>query len=334
MTRLVRGQGFGRDLAALGAALSQPFVLGTPGRSPHTLQQPVRLKDALRDISPQLHLEVQRVHGQYPCYLLARLSRDWDAPDTVLEELFVSSSHDFFEDERFVILMRGGRSRTFLRMAPFRRRVAEQLTDAEDGPDAGRACDEILDAVASLVFEAAWDQDEQLPFRVADVLGLRRFREALELLGFVLGSDLPRVATALREGGALAMQFFRRVYVHRPMSILLRIVRRGRGRSFVSLEERARDAFAELSRAYLALLNMKGALKGLEDLELYRIVLGFYGRLEHVAAADFRTAELDAALRRVEAVAIQSMRKVLSRGRPRPVQSAHAADGGMAAGSP
>jgi hypothetical protein len=307
--KIRRGEGCVRDLKVLQDALQQPVSIpGSVGRQV-ALCRPHDIHNALYGLSRELHLEVHAMDG-YPCYLLCRIDSDWDTPDTILDELYVSSRNDFFPDEHFVVLSRSGRSRTFLRLSIFRDRLREYLAGRSDQEVDEQECDEVLQAVAKLVIGAAWYEDQRLPFHVAGVFGLKWFRAALELVSFVLGSDLYRVATALREETSVA-EFFEHVFENRPLAALLGQLHGDTMLPIAALEDRAREAFVELNRVFSNFLGTVGALLDLECLELYKIALGCFYHLREVAAHDTWTPALKEVIDQAEAEAAECIRSVL-----------------------
>jgi len=312
VARIARGNGCLRDLLALEGILKKPLALRGRGGQEVSLVRPTDLRTALCALSRQLHLEVHTVDERFPCYLLCRISTDWDAPDTVLDELHVSPRNDFFPDRRFVALLRGGRSRTFLRLSIFRERLGRYLRQTGRKPADERACDEVLETAARLVFAAAWYEDQRLPFHVADVFGLTKFRAALELVGFALGSDLYKVATALRDGNGVAIEFFEHVYRNRRLARLLKQLVRGGHHGLGSLEGAARAAFVRLNQVFSDFLSTPGALRDLDRLALYQVVLASFYNLSEVADRSCWTGALRQAVQKAETASAQCARQVLA----------------------
>lgn len=308
-----KGNACVRDLLALEKILREPFQIpGSTARS-ISLAHPESLHSALSSISRELHLEIHAAGGQYPSYLLCRLSTDWDAPDTVLEELHVSSTRpDFFVDQRFTVLLRNGQSRTFLRLSHLRDKLRQQLANTWDVPPDDEACDEILEAVAGLVLGAAWYEDQRLPFAVADVFGLRQFRAAVELIGFLLGSDLYQVAAGIQDDQQDVIDFFDHVYVNRPMARMLEQLNRHGADDLAAIEAVARDGFVAMNSAFSTFLSTRDAVSDLESHELYKIVLGSYGNLHEVATKEHWMPALRQAARDIETASTNCIQRLLS----------------------
>ena len=299
--KIAQGEGRVADLVGLEHILVQPIAVGGSSLQPVTLSQPAGVRSALSFIARELHLEVQAVDGQYPCYLLCRVSSGWDSPDAILEELHISTvRNELFADSRFLVLLRNGRSRTFLRMSSFRAELKKHLAGAASGDADDEGCDNILEAVAKLVLDAAWYEDQRLPFAVADVFHLYSLRSALELVGFILGSDLYHVAASLRDDEDIT-GFFEHVHKNRPLASLLRHLQCQGAASLADLETETREAFLELNQAFSTFMSTTGALLGLEGLELYKIVLGSFGNLRTIAHREHWTTRTEDAVEAVEA---------------------------------
>jgi hypothetical protein len=307
--KIRRGEGCVRDLKVLQDALQQPVSIPGWVARHVALCRPHEIHSALYNLSRELHLDIHAMDG-YPCYLLCRIDSDWDTPDTILDELYVSSRSDFFPDEHFTVLSRSGRSRTFLRLSLFRDRLREYLAGRLGQETDEQECDEVLQAAARLVIGAAWYEDQRLPFHVAGVFGMKRLRAALELVAFILGSDLYRVTTALREETSV-VEFFEYVFENGPLAALLAQLRGDSMLPIAALEDRAREAFVELNRVFSSFLGTIGDLRDLECLELYRIALGCFYHLGEVAAPDTWSPALRGTIEQVEAEAVECIRGVL-----------------------
>ena len=148
VVKITKGEGHVADLVDLERILKEPIQMPCSISKHIILAQPKTVLSELNSLSRDLHLEIHSIKGQYPCYLLCRVITGLDTPDTDLEQLYVSSQNDFFQDKRFTILLRNGRSRTFLHLSPFREKLKEHLAKAwreKVGPVAG---------IESLSFEA------------------------------------------------------------------------------------------------------------------------------------------------------------------------------------
>lgn len=310
--KINRGKGCVGDLVTLEKVLKQPFQIPGSDHAPTMLTQPEEIKYALKSLSSELHLEVHVMNNQYPCYLLCRISTDWNTPPTVLEELYVSSRNNFFPDDRFTILLKSGYSKTFLRLSSFRKKLQEHLVETYGEPPDESMCDEILEAVAKLILAAAWYEDQQLPFFVADVFKLKNFCSALELVAFILGSDLYHIASAIQDGNECVIDFFENVYENLPLAGLLDRLTRCSVENFADLEAAARKEFEELNRAFSVFLSKTDMLHNLKNLEFYKIILGCFGNLRDVAGEDYWTQVLHQAVEEIEEISAACTRHLVS----------------------
>lgn len=277
-----------------------------------SLVNPESIRNVIYDMCDDLHLEIQEMPDQFPCYLLCIVSRRWDGPNIVLHELHLSPRNCFSPDRRFIMLFRSGRTRLFLRLSIFRDRLYEHLQGHEEQMDFDEECDDILDKVGALVLGAAWYEDQRLPFHVSDVFGLENFRSVMELLGFILGTDLYKVKTALREDADSTIDFFEHVYVNRPLARLLRSMSQPEFINFSELEKKAGEAYKKLNIAFSDFLATGNALDDLERFPLYKIVLGFFFNLNEVANKRFWKPNLEEAISAVESEADGNSQAILS----------------------
>ena len=313
VARIRAGEGTLQDVQALETILRQPIAIPAGASRKVPLVMPGNVASEVRSVCRALHFEAHAMPDRFPCYLLCRTGTDWDAPDTVLDELYLSARNDFFPDERFVVLMRGGRSRTFLRLSPLRPKLRRHLGG---WPIAGKAddreCDDILETAAKLVLGAAWYEDQRLPFHVADVFSLAQFRAALEVMGFVLGSDLYKVSTAIRDDNETLIDFFENVYESEPLAALLRHLASGTMPHMANLEAKAREAFVKLNCGFSAFLSTAGPLRDMEKQQLYKVVLGCFFNLREVAARETWTPSIEQARETLEALSGECTRDVLA----------------------
>ena len=305
-----RGGAHVGDLQELQKILLQPITIRNRNLA---LMDPAGIRNVLSDLCSDLHLEVHAMPDQFPCYLVCVISRHWDGPDIVLDELYLSPRNCFFPDSRFVMLSRNGRSRLFLRLSIFRDKVREYLQHHQDETSIDEESDDLLDEVGLLVLGAAWYEDQRLPFHVSDVFGLNNLRSAMELLGFILGSDLYKVKTALLEDDRVnVIDFFEHIYTNRPLAKLLKDMSEDKFINFTKLEERAKKAFTNLNAAFSDFLSTTDVLQDLQNFPLYKIILGLFFNLREVADRTFWRPKLKEAINFIEKNADQSSQAVLA----------------------
>ena len=303
------GGAYVSDLQKIQEVLSQPIEIQ---KRRFTLLAPHMARTALYHLCDDLHLEVHAMPDQFPCYFLCKISRHWDGPDIVLDELYLSPRNCFFPDSRFVMLSRNGRSLLFLRLSLFRDRVYEYIQASQEEIEADEECNEILNNVGLLVLGAAWYEDQRLPFHVSDVFGLDNFRSAMELVGFILGSDLYKVATALRDESKYVIDFFEHIYVNRPLAQLLRDISQSKFINFAKLEGKAKEVFLNLNIMFSNFLSTTDVLDDLERFPLYKIILGFFFNLREIADRSFWRPKFEEAIDLIESSADENARAILT----------------------
>jgi len=275
------------------------------------LTNPAMLQAALYDLCDDLHFEVNSMTDQFPCYLICTISHQWDGPDILLDELYLSPRNCFFPDSRFVMLSRNGRSRLFLRLSIFRERLYEYIQSSKAAIDVDEECNNILEAIGTLVLKAAWYEDQRLAFHVSDVFKLDNFRSAMELLGFILGSDLYKVKTTLYNDSKYVIDFFEHIYINQPLTELLRAISLSKFTNFARLEEKAKESFSNLNIIFSEFLSTTEALQDLEIFPLYKIILGFYFNLRKIADRNFWKPKLRETIELIENKAEESSQDIL-----------------------
>ncbi len=275
------------------------------------MTNPAMLQAALYDLCDDLHFEVNSMTDQFPCYLICTISHQWDGPDILLDELYLSPRNCFFPDSRFVMLSRNGRSRLFLRLSIFRERLYEYIQSSKAAIDVDEECNNILEAIGTLVLKAAWYEDQRLAFHVSDVFKLDNFRSAMELLGFILGSDLYKVKTTLYNDSKYVIDFFEHIYINQPLTELLRAISLSKFTNFARLEEKAKESFSNLNIIFSEFLSTTEALQDLEIFPLYKIILGFYFNLRKIADRNFWKPKLRETIELIENKAEESSQDIL-----------------------
>jgi len=299
------------DLGRLNDLLAQEFTLLEDGRPRKvSLVKPPELRDALHWISTDLHLEIHQYKDLLPCYLLGRVRRHWSA-DHLLDEMYVSPRNDFFLDACFVTLKQGGHPQVALRLSGLRARTLALLGADGGGRDPEAVCDEVLEAVGNLVFNAAWYEDQRLALRVAEVFSLGHFRSTLELVAYTLGADLHRVAADLGTAPALTARFFDEVYENAYLSRVLAHLRARNVPDLSRLEDVARAEFERLNALFGVFLGTRKAIRDLERVRRHAGVLGFYFNLPEVASPAYWTPACRRAVARVEAGAAQCAERIV-----------------------
>jgi hypothetical protein len=188
----------------------------------------------------------------------------------------------------------------FIRLSPYREKLRKHLAETWSREPTDRECDQLLESTATLVLGAAWYEDQAIPFHVSRVFSLTTFKSALEQVAWVLGSDLYQVATALQDDGKAIVAFFDHVYDNRNLARLIECLACHGVQDLSHLEKAAREAFLQLNTAFSTFMSTTNAIQDLERLELYKIILGNFGRLDEVAGPAYWTPALIQASRAIE----------------------------------
>lgn len=260
------------------------------------------LRSVLRQVDPDLHLEVRQGTYRMPLYYLCRLRGDyWCEYSLVVEELYVSPGYPL-PDSRLVSLMWLGHETPFLRLAPLRSK-AVALADDGDGPP-GSGVDELLYQAGRQVLQSAWHQDQHVAVEVSQVVGLPRFLEALELVYLCLGAELCELRAA---ASSRLAAFFRQVYPRPAIARLLSRLPQTSGDELILLPRQAALEYRRLLSGFRRLISTEVARAGsAARVPFWKLAYANLGRLkllepEVVASPELRSAagELEQIAQRV-----------------------------------
>ena len=291
---LETGGGTQDDLRRLDHTLRTPFEIPVgDGEREVMLSDPVGLKAALRELDPDLVLDVRRLSSGLPVYFLCRTTRDvWDRYGLVVQDLHQSPRYPA-HDERFARLCVRGRDRLWLRLSALRDAAAALLP-----PDAGlRDVDRLLLEVGRHVLSAAWHPDQHAGIQLADAFCIPRLRVAIELLYLCLTAELCALRAAMRPSWSA---FFADVYPQPGLRAALARIAEADGRTLLELPRRAAELHRELGEALDRFLEVEIAWGSTGRLTLRTAVMANFGRLDLVALAAMgdavsrATRELDA----------------------------------------
>ena len=132
----------------------------------------------------------------------------------------------------------------------------------------------------------------------------------MELVGFVLGSDLYQIASGIKNDNEDVIGFFDFVYENKPLAHLLDKLNRGDTENLTELEDAARAGFVDLNQAFSTFLSTNDALRDLERLELYKIVLGCFSNLPEIVGKDYWNKELKQAIQAIENCAAKCIHRL------------------------
>ncbi len=210
------------------------------------------LKEAIRNINWDLHVDIRRLHTHMPVYYICRTRRDfWAEYSLVVEDIYMSSGYPL-TDERFVKLMDAGHEVYYLRLAQFREGITNMV--GKTGEHDMAKVDNLLYNLGRHVFQAAWHEDQRLGILTARFLGLHEFHMAIELLYLCLSGDLCELRGAVDE---TMMRFFEDVYPQPAIRSFLEMLGRTEGGVLTELPQKAANLYKRLSRAFSGFLQQE-----------------------------------------------------------------------------
>jgi hypothetical protein len=261
-----------------------------------TLTNPGSLRNVVRDIDFDLHMDVRQRHNQMPVYYLCRVRRDyWGEYSLVVEDLYMSPGYPL-TDRRFVKLMETGHEVYYLRLSQFRERAADMAR--ENGSAPKWKVDDILYDLGRHVFQAAWHEDQRLAVMAATQLGLPRFHHAIELLYLCLSGELCELRNAVNES---MFRFFEEIYPQPAIRAFLEVLSDLDGGMLNDLPQRAGNLYGRLSRAFSRFIGTE-VIWGHRNLQipLWKILYGNFSRFDLAEKRLMGDKELVAAALRLE----------------------------------
>ena len=242
------------------------------------LTAPGEVKNTLKAIHYDLHLEVRQRHTLLPVYYLCRTKWDyWSEYGLIVEDLYTSPGFPF-HDERLVKLMQVSHEIYYLRLSQMRDRIPAIIKGIDTLFPDSECLDNFLYDVGRHVFQAIWHEDQKPALAACAAFGLGRFRLAMEGLYLCLSGDLCYLRGVLTEQ---FFRFFTNVYPQPVLVALLRLIQEADGAALASLPQRVRPLYFRLSRAFGTFLKKEVQWKsGLNPLPLYKILFANMSRLD------------------------------------------------------
>ncbi len=254
--KLEREGGSVKDLlGAISAALNAPLkIAGRYEEKEACLKNQPALQEALRNVDYDIHLDIRLRPGNLPTpvYYLCRTHRDyWGEYGLIVEDLYMSTGYPL-PDPRFARFMSGGHEVYYLRLSQFRK---ETIVSGDGGEEASdRKKDQLLYDLGRHVFQAAWHEDQRLGVTAADALGLRRFREAVELLYLCLSGELCELRSASNE---TMLRFFGCVYPNAAIRAFLEKLAGLDGARLNDIPRRAGELYKKLLKSFQKFLAVE-----------------------------------------------------------------------------
>jgi len=310
--RLRKEGGKVRDLVGLTSLLDKPLPWADPyWRSEELkLSKVPQLRSALRFVCPGTRLDIRTGRHGFPIYYLYRTSTDFFGNySLVLEDFFRSEEYSFADPlwEHFVATTSFGYALRLLRVSSYRTAAAaiaqgqgntappptapaNSRSSASSGEIANRKSqienrqspDGLLFVAGRYFLDSAFHEDQRCAVAVASLLGLDRFKQAVELLYLCLGANLSTLRELCSGKYAVPLQEFFEKCHHNPWIRRL-VVHLGeaRGDQLTTIRERAAQLYPELAASFARFSSQTGAFKDIgPGVALYKVVIAYYRRLD------------------------------------------------------
>lgn len=245
----------------------------------------------------RVNLDIRQLTSGFPVYYLSRDEIDYRSGlRIIVDDLYISPGYPM-PDPRFPRLLDiAGRDAGRMRLSPFRDQVCTHFSGDPDSSISWRT-DRFLCSLADLVFQAAWDIDQQMAFSLSKKLGLDSFREAIELIHLCLGGDLCQLRSNIDQN---LRWFFEKTYPHDAISRLMEGLPRMNGLDIDHLPQIAQRLYPDLTSIFSKLIQTKipwspaGA-----NIPLYKLLFANVDRFEVIIPTPEACPELAKARRHI-----------------------------------
>ncbi len=221
-----------------------------------------------------IKLSVRKGKMEFPKYYLCEykefLGRDYGI---VLTDFYKSEDYQF-TDSRFARMVNYGHETNFIRMSCFRSQV-DRLISKEDQEKTTI----ILKKVGSYFLQGAWHEDQLAAWVVSGVFGLEKFREAIEIIYFILGADFTEARNYFDDD---VEQFFTLVYPRKAFLQMINKIRILTAEDMQEIEQNAREWYRSLNKAFSELLKTEVSWGRMKNMPLYKIIYSNFYRLDKV----------------------------------------------------
>ncbi len=287
-------------LERMTAILNEPMHIKSYwGDSKATLSDQKSLREALRDVSYDIHLDIRRLDHGLPVYYLFRQDSDyWSEYSLIVEDLYLSPGFPM-TDERFVKYMHMGHEEYALRLSQFRQAAGAISGGGESGDS--YKIDKILYKLGRHVFQAAWHDDQRPGFLTARHFGLDHFKQAIELLYLCLSGELCELRGAVDDA---MIRFFQTGYPHPAIEQFLGKLVQLDGSEINDIPQHTLSLYGKLSQAFSQFLKTE-VVWGSRSLSipLYKLIFANLNRLHWVAEKLQSNQDLAEAKKRLEKTA-------------------------------
>jgi hypothetical protein len=221
-----------------------------------------------------IKLSVRKGRMHFPKYYLCEYREFYGCNYGIVLADFYKSADYQFTDPRFARMISYGHESNFIRMSSFRNGVDEYIAKANP-----EKTNDVLKNVGSHFLQGAWHEDQLAAWVVSGVFNLEKFREALEIIYFILGSDFTETRNYFDDD---VEQFFTRVYPRNNFLRMLKKIGSSTAEDTQEMEGTAREWYRALNRAFSGILKAEVSWGAIENMPLYKIIYSNFYRLEKV----------------------------------------------------
>lgn len=221
-----------------------------------------------------IKLSVRKGRMDFPKYYLCEY-RDYYSRNygIVLTDFYRSRDYQF-TDDRFARMTHYGHESNFIRMSSFRSDVNRLISKGDQAKTT-----EILTKVGSCFLQGAWHEDQMAAWIVSGVFGLEIFRQAIEIIYFILGSDFTETRNYFDDD---VEQFFTLVYPRKDFLKTIHKINNSSAEDMQEMERIAREWYRSLNQAFSGLLRTEANWGSIRNMPLYKIIYSNFYRLNRV----------------------------------------------------
>jgi hypothetical protein len=225
-----------------------------------------------------IKLSVRKGRMDFPKYYLCEY-RDYFGGNygIVLTDFYRSQDYQF-TDSRFARMVNYGHESNFIRMSSFRPDVNRLISKGNQ-----EKTSEILTKVGSYFLQGAWHEDQMAAWVVSGCFDLENFRQAIEMIYFILGSDFTETRNYFDDD---VEQFFTLVHPRKAFLNMLHTINRSTAEEMQELESVAREWYRTLNKAFSGLLRTEVSWGNIQRMPLYKIIYSNFYRLDKVFPLD------------------------------------------------
>lgn len=221
-----------------------------------------------------IKLSVRRGRMGFPKYYLCEyrefLGRNYGI---VLTDYYKSEDYQF-TDSRFARMVNYGHESNFIRMSSFRSDVHRLISKENQ-----ETTNDVLKKVGSYFLQGAWHEDQIAAWIVSGVFGLEKFREAIEIIYFILGSDFTETRNYFDDD---IEQFFTLVYPRKAFLGMIYKIGSSTAEDMQEMERIAREWYRSLNKAFSGFLKTEICWGTMENMPLYKIIYSNFYRMDEV----------------------------------------------------